>query len=174
EAARRARPAPGRAPVAAGTESRPAPSSASRPPPRHFSADSELVELLLLDEHLAERVVAEGVIAEITDPETRRLAELVVERRRTADYFDPSEMLGELPRAMADRVLRRMTTAKPEEMHLEAQEWFARRAGRRAKEGRREIIARLRQAEQRGDQAEIAATLEELRALQGGEPGREG
>lgn len=174
DAARRARPAPGRAPLAPGADAGPVPPPSSRPDPRHFSADSELVELLLLDDRLAERVVAEGVLAEIADPETRRLAELVIERRRTSDYFDPSEFLGELPRAMADRVLRRITTAKPEDMHREAEEWFARRAGRRAKAGRRELISRLRQAEQRGDQAAISAALEELRALQGGEPGGEG
>ncbi len=44
-----------------------------------------------------------------------------VERRRTADYFDASEMLADLPPAMADRLLRRIAAAKPEEMQREAE-----------------------------------------------------
>ena len=73
DAARRARPAP-----APSGERRSAPPP-GQAPGRHFSADSELVELLLVDADLAARAVADGVLAEIADPETRRLAELVVE-----------------------------------------------------------------------------------------------
>ncbi|MEY4948339.1 MAG: hypothetical protein RL698_550 [Pseudomonadota bacterium] len=36
-------------------------------------------------------------------------------------------MLADLPPAMADRLLRRIAAAKPEEMQREAEEWFARR-----------------------------------------------
>ena len=114
------------------------------------------------------------MLAEIADPETRRLAELVVERRRTSGYFDPSEFLGELPRAMADRVLRRLTSARPEETRREFEEWLAHREERRSRDGRRALISRLRQAEQRGDQAEVAATLEALRVPRGGEPRGDG
>ena len=171
DAARRALPAP--APSAPSGERRSAPPP-GQAPGRHFSADSELVELLLVDADLAARAVADGVLAEIADPETRRLAELVVERRRTSGYFDPSEFLGELPRAMADRVLRRLTSARPEETRREFEEWLAHREERRSRDGRRALISRLRQAEQRGDQAEVAATLEALRVPRGGEPRGDG
>jgi len=133
---------------------------------RHFSAEAELVELVLCDTEIAARAEQEGVFREFADSEWRRLGETVLERRAKAELFDAADILGELPRDMAERVARRLSgEAPPEEIRRAGEEWFARRAARKAKAERSSLIARLRAAEHRGDQFGVAAALVELRGL---------
>jgi hypothetical protein len=127
------------------------------------------VELIICDASVAERVRREGGIALISDPVLRAIGERVLDRRATDAYFEPLELLRELPVEMAERVRRRMDDAQgtTDEARLVADEWFARHAERDARGGRRALIARLRAAEHRGDHAEVDATLEALRRFAG-------
>jgi DNA primase len=145
-----------------------APAATAAPPPRarrnHFSAEAELVELVLCDADVAARVEREGVLAEFEDGDLRSLGERILERRARDEHFEPAELLAELPGPMAERVLRRLGAG---EGHADwgraAEEWFHRRSQRAARESRQELIARLRAAEHRGDESEVAAALEALR-----------
>ena len=154
-------PEPGR--PAEGGASRRAPSPARGR--QHFSAEAELIELILCNAAVAARVASEGVIAELHDPELRRLAELVLERRAGPSPFEASELLAELPRGMAERVSRRLATSGQAELARAGDEWFARRASRGARADRKVLIAQLRAAEHRRDEVQIAAALAALESL---------
>lgn len=132
----------------------------------HFSSEAELVELILCSAAVAERVAAEGVVDELQEPELKRLAALILERRSGPSPFEASELLAELPRGMAERVSRRLTSSSEVELQRAAAEWFARRAERGARADRKVLIARLRAAEHRRDEAGIAAALAELSRAQ--------
>jgi hypothetical protein len=132
----------------------------------HFSSEAELVELILCSAAVAARVAAEGVVDELQDPDLKRLAALILERRAGPSPFEASELLAELPRGMAERVSRRLTSSGEVELQRAAAEWFARRAERGARADRKALIARLRAAEHRRDEAQIAAALAELSRAQ--------
>jgi DNA primase len=137
-----------------------------RPTTVHFSAEAELVELVLCDADIARRAEREQVFQEFVDPEWRRLGEAVLERRAMDAFFDPAEFLQELPRAMGERVVRRLSgDLEQEEIRRAGVEWFAQRDARRSKAARSALIARLRAAEHRGDQFQVAAALAELKLI---------
>lgn len=139
----------------------PAPRSAAR---AHFSPEVELIELALCDAEVAARAAREQVFEEFRDAELRSLGERILERRASDEHFEPAELLTELPRGMAERVLARLGSGEgPEQWRRAADEWFHRRSARLARVSRRELIARLRAAEHRGDPDEVAAALEALR-----------
>lgn len=145
------------------------PHGAQRSPAGHHSPDAELVELVICDPEVAERVRREGATKLIEDPVLRAIAERVLDRRQSDDYFEPLELLPELPAAMGERVRRRLDEGAVGEVAARAaEEWFRRHAERAARGDRRAIIARLRAAEHRGDEAGVAAALEALR--RGGAP----
>jgi len=132
----------------------------------HFSPDAELVELILCNASVAARAASEGVLDELQDPELKRLAALILERRAGPAPFEASELLAELPRGMAERVSRRLTTSGDAELARAGDEWFARRSQRGARADRKVLIARLRAAEHRRDEAQIAAALAALNQAQ--------
>jgi len=132
----------------------------------HFSPDAELVELILCNASVAARVAAEGVVDELQDPELKRLAALILERRAGPAPFEASELLAELPRGMAERVSRRLTSSGDAELERAGDEWFARRTQRGARADRKALIARLRAAEHRRDETQIAAALAALNHAQ--------
>jgi hypothetical protein len=130
----------------------------------HFSSDAEIVELIVCDHGVASRMESEGAVDRIEDPVLRAIAERVLERRATDEYFEPLELLPDLPAAMAERVRLRLDEGAVGEVAARVvDEWFARHAERAARGDRKALIARLRAAEHRGDEAEVAAVL---RALQ--------
>jgi hypothetical protein len=104
------------------------------------------------------------VLAEFEDDELRSLGQRILERRARDEHFEPAELLAELPGPMAERVLRRLGAGEGQADWVRAaEEWFHRRSQRAARESRQELIARLRAAEHRGDETEVAAALEALR-----------
>lgn len=142
----------------------PAPPQRPRPRRDQFSAEAELIELVLCDAEVAARVEREGVFEEFQDAELRALGENILQRRARDEHFEPAELLAELPGAMAERVLRRLGTGESgADWQRAADEWFRRRSERFARESRQELIQRIRAAEHRGDQEEVAAALEALR-----------
>lgn len=138
---------------------------AQRGPARtHFSPEAELVELVLCDAEIAARAERERAFADFRDAELKHLGERILERRARDEHFEPAELLAELPRGMAERVLMRLEAGEGgEEWRRAADQWFRSRSERLARESRRELIARLRAAEHRGDPDEVAAALEALR-----------
>ena len=123
-----------------------------------------MVELIVCDRDVAERFRSEDAARRIEDPVLRALAERVLERRETEAYFEPMEILGELPSAMAERVRRRLDEGAIGEVASRAAgEWFARHAQRAERGDRRALIHRLRAAESRGDDAEVSRLLMALK-----------
>ena len=128
------------------------------------SSDVEMVELMVCDADVAALARQDGAIGLIEDPELSELAARILERRASEAYFEPLEVLAELPPAMAERVRIRLDTgAVGQVAQSAAREWFARHAERAARHGRKALYARLRAAEHRGDTAEVTAVLEALR-----------
>lgn len=148
-----------------GAERGPSSGGAPRRPGRvRHSSDVEMVELLVCDAGVAERVRREGATQHIEEPVLRAIAEKVLERRETDDYFEPLELLPDLPAAMGERIRRRLDEGAIGAVAARAaDEWFARNAERAARGDRRAIIARLRAAEHRGDEVGVAAALEALK-----------
>jgi len=137
---------------------------APRPGRVRFSSDAEMVELMVCDAAVAERARRDGAVELIEEPVLRAIATRVLERRDTDEYFEPLELLPELPSGMAERVrLRIEEGAVGEVASRAAEEWFASHAERAARGDRKVLIARLRAAEHRGDEVEVAATLEALK-----------
>ena len=65
---------------------------------------------------------------------------------------------------MAERVVRRLAAGGDgEDMRRAGEEWFKHRAAQRARAERLALIARLRAAEHRHDDAQVEAALEALR-----------
>ena len=144
-------------PVAAAPASR-------RPMRTGFSLDAEIVELALCDAEIAARVRAEDVLLEIESAELRELLERILERREQAGFFEPAEMLGELPGPMAERVALRLgASSAASEMREAAGQWFERRAERAARQDRALLLERLRTAQAAGDGAGVDRVLEALR-----------
>lgn len=131
--------------------------------PRGYSPEVQIIELALCDERAAERAAAEQVWRSFTDPALAALLARIVERRRSAEHFVAPEFFSELPDGMADRVHRRLAAGEKGVTPAEVDAWFARHARQNVALDRRELIAQLRAAETRGDQAGVAAALEALR-----------
>ena len=136
----------------------------SRPEaPRGYSAEVQIIELALCDERAAERAGEAQVWRSFRDPALAALLARIVERRRSAEHFAAPEFFSELPDGMADRVHRRLAAEKGGVTTEEVDAWFARHSQHNVALDRRELIAQLRAAETRGDQAGVAAALEALR-----------
>jgi hypothetical protein len=125
-----------------------------------FSAEAELVELILCNAEVAARAASERVWEDFQDAQLKRLAEAIVARRASeAGQFEPTEMLVDLPRGMAERVSRRLVGANAVELQRAGDEWFTHRTERIARADRQALIARLRAAEHRRDETQVAAAL---------------
>ncbi|MEO2169867.1 MAG: DNA primase, partial [bacterium] len=142
-----------------------APVAPERPvAPRGYSSEAEIIELALCDADAAARVEAAGAWQGFQNAGLAALLARIVERRQSSERFVEAEFFSELPHGMAERVHRRLAAAADEDaMRAEVDAWFARHAATAAKLDRRELIAQLRAAETRGDQAGVAAALEALR-----------
>lgn len=150
---------------APGAPDRPQPRSEPRSGRVRFSSDAEMVELIVCDAGVAERARREGALEMIEEPVLRGIAEGVLARREGDEYFEPLELLPDLPPAMAERVRLRLEEGAVGEVAARAaDEWFARHAARAASGDRKAIIARLRAAEHRGDEDAVRAALEALRS----------
>jgi len=141
------------------TESVPRPNA-----PRGYSSEALLVELVLCSADAAHRAEEGRVWANFGNAGLAGLLARIVERRRAGERFEPAEFFNELPSGMAERVHRRLSADGGEgDLDSEVDAWFSRRVVEAAKVDRQELIAQLRAAETRGDQAGVAAALEALR-----------
>ncbi|MFP6663682.1 MAG: DNA primase [Deltaproteobacteria bacterium] len=132
--------------------------------PRGYSSEAEIIELVLCDADAAVRAEATRAWQGFQNAGLAALLERIVERRQSSERFVEAEFFAELPHGMAERVHRRLAAAPDETaMRVEVDAWFAGHAATAAKLDRRELIAQLRAAETRGDQAGVVAALEALR-----------
>lgn len=140
------------------------PARGGRPGRVRFSSDAEMVELIVCDAGVAERARTEGALEMIEDGVLRAIAENVLTRRESDDYFEPLELLPDLPAAMAERVRLRIEEGAVGEVAARAaDEWFAAHAARAQRGDRKALIAQLRAAEHRGDQEGVRAALEAIK-----------
>jgi hypothetical protein len=123
-----------------------------------------LVELVLCSSDAASRAEEGRVWTKFQSAGLAGLLARIVERRRAGERFEPAEFFNELPAGMAERVHRRLgSDGGQEDLAAEVSAWFSRQVVEAAKVDRQELIAQLRAAETRGDQAGVAAALEALR-----------
>lgn len=132
--------------------------------PRGYSSEALLVELVLCSSDAASRAEEGRVWTKFQSAGLAGLLARIVERRRAGERFEPAEFFNELPAGMAERVHRRLgSDGGQEDLAAEVSAWFSRQVVEAAKVDRQELIAQLRAAETRGDQAGVAAALEALR-----------
>jgi DNA primase len=126
------------------------------------SAEEQLVELMALDPAIVRQVDASGVIAEFEQPEWRALAETIV---ASAGDVEAGELIERLPRALRDRVVRRLIDGGEEDRERVLADCIARVRARRSGRTRSAIIETLRAAEARGDIAAARIAQEELNRI---------
>ena len=132
--------------------------------PQGYSSEALLVELVLCSEDAARRAEQGRVWTTFQNAGLAGLLARIVERRRAGERFEPAEFFSELPAGMAERVHRRLGSDAAEQgLAAEVEAWFSGQGVVAAKVDRQELIAQLRAAETRGDQAGVAAALEALR-----------
>ena len=132
--------------------------------PRGYSSETLLVELVLCSADAASRAEDGRVWANFQNAGLAGLLARIVERRRNAERFEPAEFFNELPAGMAERVHRRLGgDGEQSDLVSEVAAWFSSHRVEAAKVDRQELIAQLRAAETRGDEAGVAAALEALR-----------
>jgi DNA primase len=124
-------------------------------------AEALLVELMAEDPSVAARVAASGIIHHFEHAEWRRTAEMLAAADRDAD---PIQVL---PRAMRDRVVRRLLEGaeRAEERERALADCIARIRERRQRAQHRRLTGELRAAEARGDEAAAEAAKHELQRL---------
>jgi hypothetical protein len=126
-----------------------------------------LVALMAEDARLAEQVAACGIIAEFQHPEWRRAAEALATAPRDADRV---ALVQELPRALRDRVARRLLVeadpgAAAEERERALADCIAAIRRRRQRGAVRRLREEIRAAEARGDAGAVADGMRRLKTL---------
>jgi DNA primase len=128
------------------------------------TAEIELIQLMLLDRALALRVAAEGVLSAFQRWQSLG-AEIIAAWQQSAQ-IDLGAFLPLLPKPAADRVAR-ISGATLQETPQEREQAFADCVARirntQKKLGREQLLRAIREAEQRGDEAELRRLLQRLR-----------
>jgi DNA primase len=140
----------------------PAPSSAHSGDDRARSAEEQIVEIMALEPRLIASVDASGVIADFAEPESRRLAEVIL---GSAGTREPAEIIEQLPREVRDRVVRRLIEGDDEDRERAIADCISKIRARRSGHDRLAIAETLRAAEARGDVAAARIAQEELNRI---------
>jgi DNA primase len=129
------------------------------------TAEIELIQLMLLDRTLALRAAADGVLSAFQH--WQNLGAEIISAWRHSEHIDLGAFLPSLPKAVADRVARMYTGAAAEETRHEREQIFAdcvaKLRNTRKKLGREQLLRAIREAERRGDEAELRRCLQRLR-----------
>jgi DNA primase len=137
----------------------PQPAAASARRDHASSAEEQVVELMALDPGLAARVDASGVIAEFEQPELKQLAQGIVE---AAGGQASEPVIERLPRALRDRVVRRVLDDDHGDRERMLADCIAKIRERRSGRTRSAIVETLRAAEARGDVVAARQAEQEL------------
>ncbi|MBM4255187.1 MAG: DNA primase [Deltaproteobacteria bacterium] len=128
------------------------------------TAETELLQLMLVDRHAALHVAQEGIIPAFQH--WAHLATEVVSAWQNSDMLDLGDFLGRLPKSVADRVTR-MYAGASNDREIEARQQMLldciakiRNVQKRAERDR--LRQELREAEQRGNEEELRTRLQHL------------
>lgn len=130
-----------------------------------ITAETELIQLMLVDRSIALRVAAGGLLSAFH--RWKVLGEEIIAAWQQTEKIDIGMFLEQLPKAFADRVIRAYLSDGAEERRDEREQLFAdcvaRIRGSQKKLGREQLLRALREAEQKGDEAELRLCLQRLR-----------
>ena len=130
-----------------------------------LTAETELIQLMLIDRSLAARVAAEGILSAFHHWDT--LGAEIVAAWQQSERIDVGAFLDHLPKAVADRVTRAYVNNSSEEDRDEREQMFtdciARIRSSQRKLGRERLLQAIRTAEQKGDEIELRRNLQQLR-----------
>jgi DNA primase len=130
-----------------------------------LTAETELIQLMLIDRSLAVRVAAEGILAAFQH--WQALGAEIVAAWQHSERIDVGGFLDRLPKAIADRITRAYVQNESEQDRDERERMFTdciagiRSAQRRL--GREQLLQAIRTAEQQGDEVELRRSLQRLR-----------
>lgn len=141
-----------------------APKERRETPGAQVGAETELLQLMLLDRQAAMRVAAEEVVSAFQ--QWSELATEIIAAWQKAGTLDPSAFLDRLPRSIADRVTRAYASNVPEnEEHAREQllqDCIAKIRGAQRRSGREQLRRELQEAERTGDEAGLRLRLQRL------------
>ncbi|MGH8009112.1 MAG: toprim domain-containing protein, partial [Candidatus Binatia bacterium] len=127
-------------------------------------AETELLQLMLLDRQAALRVAAEGIVPAFQ--QWSELATEIIAAWQKVGKLDPSFFLDRLPKAIADRVTRAYANTEPEgEEHTREQlllDCIAKIRSAQRRSGREQLRRELQEAERTGDEAGLRLRLQRL------------
>jgi DNA primase len=130
----------------------------------HWTAETELIQLMLVSRRAALRVAEEGIVAAFQ--EWGELATELIAAWQQAGRIDFGAFLDRLPKELADRVMRAYTGGPSEELEPEQErlllDCIARIRAAQRKFKREQLQREIREAEQRGDEAGLRLRLQRL------------
>ncbi len=149
------------------------PSAPARREPQNalVTAETELLQLMLVDRHAALHVAQEGIIP--TFQQWAHIATEIVSAWQNSNTLDLGDFLGRLPKGVADRVTRLYATATNDGEMAERQQMLIdciakiRNVQQRAE--RDQLRLELREAERTGNEEELRARLQHLQRRGGQE-----
>jgi hypothetical protein len=141
------------------------------PQSTHAAAEAELIQLMLVDRRAAARIAAEGIVS--TFQKWRDLATEILAAWQQGERIDPSPFLDRLPKALADRVTKAYARAGPAADEPEQErlllDCITKLRGTQRKSEREQLRREIREAEQKGDDAELRLRLQRLQGWDGEE-----
>lgn len=135
----------------------------------HATAETELIQLMLLDRHAALTVAEAGITAAFQ--RWQEIALEIIAVWQDNDTLDLSRFLDRLPKAIADAVTRSYDSADPTETAQTRERLLhdcitkIRQTQRRS--GREQLRQELQEAERQGDDAGLRSRLRQLQTPQG-------
>lgn len=133
-------------------------------PGAQVGAETELLQLMLLDRQAAMRVAAEEVVSAFQ--QWGELATEIIAAWQKVGTLDPSAFLDRLPRTIADRVTRAYASNVPENEEHEREQLLldciAKIRSTQRRSGREQLRRELQEAEQKGDEAGLRLRLQRL------------
>ena len=149
---------------AARSVNRPTPARRETPASPQITAESELLQLILVDRQAAMQIAQAGVLPAFQH--WRALAEEIIANWHEQGAIDLGSFLDRLPKTMADRVTRMLATADREgEAHAREQlltDCIAKIRLVLRKSERERLRQELREVEQHGNEAELRLRLQQL------------
>jgi DNA primase len=141
----------------------PAPTPRGRAPVEAVGAEELLVELVASDGRLAARVRAENVLGEFEDVRLREVAETLLAADAEGDR---AALVQTLPRAVRDRVARRLLEeAEEDSRERELADCIGKIRARQQRHAQTRLHEVIRAAEARGDAAAVDAAMRQLRDI---------
>jgi DNA primase len=129
------------------------------------TAETELVQLMLIDRHASTRVAAEGIVSAFQ--RWKELATEIIAAWEQAGKIDLGAFLDRLPKAIVDRVIKAYTreagdTEEEQERERLLRDCIAKIRTAQRKSERERLRWEIREAEQKGDETTLRLRLQRL------------